>query len=37
MERMYITINGDAQQKSTEQAGEGEDTAMRIATQGEIR
>jgi hypothetical protein len=37
MERTHITINGDVHQKSTEQAGEGEDTAMKIATQGEIR
>jgi hypothetical protein len=29
--------NGDVHQKSTEQAGKGKDTAMKIATQGEIR
>jgi hypothetical protein len=37
MERTHITIKGDAHQKSTEQAGKGEDTATEIATQGEIR
>jgi hypothetical protein len=37
MERMHIIIRGDIPQKSTEQAGKGEDTAMKIATQGEIR
>jgi hypothetical protein len=35
MERTHITIKGD--QKSTEQAGKGEDTAMEIAMQDEIR
>jgi hypothetical protein len=37
MERTHITINRDVHQKSTEQAGKGEDTAMKITTQGEIR
>jgi hypothetical protein len=37
MERTHITINGDVNQKSTEQADEGEDTATKIATQGKIR
>jgi hypothetical protein len=37
MERMHIPIKGDIHQKSTEQAGKGEDTAMEITTQGEIR
>jgi hypothetical protein len=37
MERMHITIRRDVPQKSIEQAGKGEDTAMKIATQGEIR
>jgi hypothetical protein len=37
MERMHITIKGDVHQKSTEQAGKGEGTAMKIAMQGEIR
>jgi hypothetical protein len=37
MERKHITINGDVHQKSTEQAGEGEDTATKIAMQGKIR
>jgi hypothetical protein len=37
MERMHITIKGDVHQKSTEQAGKGEDTAIKIATQGKIR
>jgi hypothetical protein len=37
MERMHITIKGDVHQKSTEQAGEGEDTATKTSTQGEIR
>jgi hypothetical protein len=32
MERMRITIKGDIQQKSTEQAGKGEGTAMKTAT-----
>jgi hypothetical protein len=37
MERMHITIKGDVHQKSTEQAGKGKGTAMKTATQGEIR
>jgi hypothetical protein len=37
MERMRITIKGDVHQKLTEQAGKGEGTAMKIATQGKIR
>jgi hypothetical protein len=37
MEKTHITIKGDAHQKSTEQAGIGEDIIMEIATQGEIR
>jgi hypothetical protein len=37
MDRMYITIKEDVHQKSTEQAGKGEDTAMQIVTQGKIR
>jgi hypothetical protein len=37
MERMHITIKGDAQQKSIEQAGKGKGTAMKIAMQREIR
>jgi hypothetical protein len=34
---MHITIKEDVHQKSIEQAGKGEDTAMKIVTQGEIR
>jgi hypothetical protein len=37
MERMHTTIKGDIHQKSTEQVGKGEGTAMKMATQGEIR
>jgi hypothetical protein len=37
MERTDITINGDVHQNSTEQAGKGEDTTMKITMQGEIR
>jgi hypothetical protein len=37
MEKTQITIKGDVPQKSTEQVGRGEDIAMEIATQGEIR
>jgi hypothetical protein len=37
MEKMHITIKGDIDQKSTEQAGRGEDIARKIATQDEIR
>jgi hypothetical protein len=37
MEWMHITIKGDVHQKSIEQAGKGEDIAMEIAMQGEIR
>jgi hypothetical protein len=37
MERMHITIKEDVDQKSIEQGGKGEDTAMKIATQGKIR
>jgi hypothetical protein len=37
MERTHITTKGGVHQKSTEQAGRGEDIAKEIATQGEIR
>jgi hypothetical protein len=37
MERAHITISEDVHQKSIEQPGKGEDTAMKVATQGEIR
>jgi hypothetical protein len=37
MEKMHIKIKGDVHQKSTEQAGKGEDNAMETAIQGEIR
>jgi hypothetical protein len=37
MERTYITIKGDVHQKLIEQAGRGEDIAMKIAMQGKIR
>jgi hypothetical protein len=37
MEKTHIIIKGDVHQKSTEQAGRGEDIAMEITTQGEIR
>jgi hypothetical protein len=37
MERTHITIKGDVDRKSTEQAGRGEDIAMEIARQGKIR
>jgi hypothetical protein len=37
MERTHITIKGDVNQKSIEQEGRGEDIAMEIAIQGEIR
>jgi hypothetical protein len=37
MERTHITTKGGVHQKSTKQAGRGEDIAMEIATQGEIR
>jgi hypothetical protein len=37
MERMRTKIKGEVHQKSTEQAGKGEGTAMKMATQGEIR
>jgi hypothetical protein len=37
MEKTHITTKGDIHQKSTEQAGKGEDTAMEMAAQGEIR
>jgi hypothetical protein len=37
MEKTRITAKGDVHQKSIEQAGRGEDTAMEIATQGKIR
>jgi hypothetical protein len=37
MEMMRTTIKGDVHQKSTEQAGKGEGTAMKMAKQGETR
>jgi hypothetical protein len=37
MERTHITIKGDIHQKSTKQAGRGEDIAMEIAMQGKIK
>jgi hypothetical protein len=37
MERTHITIKGGVHQKSIDQAGKGEDTAMEIAMQGETR
>jgi hypothetical protein len=37
MERTHITTKGGIHQKSTEQAGRGENIAMEIAMQGEIR
>jgi hypothetical protein len=37
MERTHIAIKGDVHQKSTDQTGKGEDTAMEIAMQGKIR
>jgi hypothetical protein len=37
MERTHIRIKEDVHQKLTERAGKGEDTAMEIAIQGEIR
>jgi hypothetical protein len=37
MKKMRITTKGHIHQKSIEQAGKGEDIAMRIAAQGEIR
>jgi hypothetical protein len=37
MERMRIIIKGDVHHKLAEQAGKGEGTAMKIATQGKIR
>jgi hypothetical protein len=37
MEKMRITTKGDVHQKSTKQAGKGEDTAMATTTEGEIR
>jgi hypothetical protein len=37
MERTHIITKGGVHQKSTEQAGRGEDIAMEIAMQDEIR
>jgi hypothetical protein len=37
MEKTHTTTKGDIHQKSTEQAGKGEDTAMETAMEGEIR
>jgi hypothetical protein len=37
MEKMRITTKGGVHQKSTKQAGKGEDTAMATTTEGEIR
>jgi hypothetical protein len=37
MEKTRITTKGGIHQKSTKQAGKGEDTAMATTTEGEIR
>jgi hypothetical protein len=37
MDKMRITTKGGIHQKSTKQAGNGEDTAMATTTEGEIR
>jgi hypothetical protein len=37
MEKMRITIKGDIHQKSTKQAGKGEDTATATTIEGKIR
>jgi hypothetical protein len=37
MEKTHITTKGGVHQKSTKQAGKGEDTAMATTMEGEIR